>query len=253
MFWAVARQTGPGYRVTTGRNAECTLAEHIGRRVRERRAAMGWTQEDLAARLRLDGLPWYRSAVAAFEAGTRDPSVVEVLLLADILGIPVFDLLAGVRPRGALVALTNVVRANEGQIGLRLSARPDQVEWGSLWADKAGQAAALQQILDELDDSTLGKTWGATPEQALRAAGDVHHEAVIKAGKALGRAPVEIALAAILVWGRGFVEERDTRLSLHPKQEGMTARTRQAVRGRITRDLLSELGERLPKLDEGAR
>jgi transcriptional regulator with XRE-family HTH domain len=62
----------------------------LGRRVRQRRQAKGWSQEKLA----LDcGL--HRTYVGAVERGERNISAVNLLKIASSLGVPVSDLFTG--------------------------------------------------------------------------------------------------------------------------------------------------------------
>ena len=63
----------------------------LGPVVRERRRALGLSQERLAERAGLD-----RTYVSGIETGRRDPTLRVVLRLADALGRPPADLLGGV-------------------------------------------------------------------------------------------------------------------------------------------------------------
>jgi hypothetical protein len=63
------------------------------------------------------------------------------------------------------------------------------------------------------------------------------------AARKLGTTPEQINVAALRRWGRTLAEERDHRLSEQTAE--LSARSRQALRGHITRDLLTELQDEL--------
>lgn len=55
----------------------------VGRNLRDLRVEQDWTQEDVARQLRLVGLPWTRSHVAALEGERRDDiALAELLFLS---------------------------------------------------------------------------------------------------------------------------------------------------------------------------
>jgi len=61
-----------------------------------------------------------------------------------------------------------------------------------------------------------------------------------KAAKNLNVDPLAVALGARKLWGRGLTEERDRRIS-DQKTGQMAARSLQAIRGHVSRQLLKEL------------
>jgi transcriptional regulator with XRE-family HTH domain len=70
----------------------------FGQNVRKARLEAGLAQEDLALRAELD-----RTYVSGIERGIRNPTVIVIVKLADVLGIPTADLLDGIgkhAPRG---------------------------------------------------------------------------------------------------------------------------------------------------------
>jgi transcriptional regulator with XRE-family HTH domain len=55
--------------------------------IRRARMDKGWTQEDLAAAMRMKGFGWRQSTVAMVEAGKRRLGLQEAAAVADLLGI----------------------------------------------------------------------------------------------------------------------------------------------------------------------
>lgn len=64
------------------------LCEFIGWHIRHFRLGLNWTQHDLAALLEKD-----RPTLAGWEAGTRLPNAVDLVLVAEALGVTAGDLL----------------------------------------------------------------------------------------------------------------------------------------------------------------
>ncbi len=60
----------------------------MAKAIRARRAAKGWTQEELAKRLKVD-----QSYVTLLEQGKRTPSLATLRRLAKALGVPLTELL----------------------------------------------------------------------------------------------------------------------------------------------------------------
>jgi transcriptional regulator with XRE-family HTH domain len=63
----------------------------LGREIRRRRTALGWTQERLAEAARIT--PHYLSTI---ETGRRDPSISTVMAIAKALGVSPGELVGGV-------------------------------------------------------------------------------------------------------------------------------------------------------------
>ena len=69
------------------------LAKRIGKRIAERRKQIGWTQEQLAERMRVDP-----ETVSRFERGVNLPSLPTLDRMAVVLKIGVGELLSPVKP-----------------------------------------------------------------------------------------------------------------------------------------------------------
>ena len=72
---------------------EATADVAIGRAVGRLRATAGWTQQELADRMRARGWPWTQPAVAKVELGKRPVRLSEAKDLAQLLGVKTQDLL----------------------------------------------------------------------------------------------------------------------------------------------------------------
>jgi transcriptional regulator with XRE-family HTH domain len=97
---------------STGRG----VAETFARRVREVRERRGWTQQQLAERLRELGVPIDRTKVNRVETGARAVSVDDALAIAAALGVSPSVLFFPLA-RSELVRVTpvRVVSAEEGR------------------------------------------------------------------------------------------------------------------------------------------
>ena len=72
-----------------GKQAEA-MRKTLGETLRDKRIERGMTQELVAESLGVS-----RQAVSKWESGKTDPSTANLLALADLLGVPVEDLLRG--------------------------------------------------------------------------------------------------------------------------------------------------------------
>lgn len=78
----------------------------FGQTIRAARAAQGFTQAELARRMREQGHNWHHSTVAKVEAGARPTNVEELIALASVLGFPVQQL---IEPDGSAVLVRELV------------------------------------------------------------------------------------------------------------------------------------------------
>lgn len=65
----------------------------FGKRLRERRAALGWTQHELAKRMDIAQME-----VSAYERGVTKPKIERAVLMAQVLGVTSAWLVFGVAP-----------------------------------------------------------------------------------------------------------------------------------------------------------
>jgi len=212
---------------------EETFAAALGSAVLGIRESRGWSQEDLARKVRTRGLRWSRSTVAAVENGTKTLDVAELILLA-----------------GAL------------SVGAQRLIGSDAPVW--LSPDAYCSTEAIRYILKtdkELDPMTVseievevGTPDGGRPITQAELAG--RGEIEQKAARRLGWTPAEVARVALERWHCSFGDERDARalewLGIDQgeferdaewlfDEDPSLKRALQAIRGHVTREMLREL------------
>lgn len=161
-------------------------------------------QDEFARRSRDRGLPWTRSTVAKIEAGQRDLKAGELLLLPFVLNVAFEDLLPTTK---------------FADIGPDLS----KVE-----------AETLRRIVrGYVPKPPPGHH--RTPGRAVPA------EAEEKAARALGWTIDQVTTRALRRWDLSLTGEREKRLLRKLGGRSVPPRSQQAIRGRITRQLLLEL------------
>jgi transcriptional regulator with XRE-family HTH domain len=228
-----------------------TVGQLIGRNLRAMREAEGESQDKLAERVRAAGLNWSRSTIAALEAGTKTLDVGEFALLSVALLQPPERLLAGpgwieAAPGARMTAeaLRRVHNGSEafGEITMADLDTPEIREARETWAKAT--TPALAEGLEETQRrfATYQRIVPRFTHGQLRAAQfAARNDAEMKAARKLHLDDaVEVAFAALRLWGRSLTEERDARVSAMAPPDA-SPRTLQALRGHITRQLLEEL------------
>jgi len=189
------------------------------------RLNLGLRQEDAATRVRKLGLTsWIRGTVAQVEVGARRLTLEEFVVLA----------LAYETTPAALV-----VGADDELVELTPDARVTVAQLRALWS---GQGAAVQPV------PSGRRSVAETARARLRAGRDgvaEPSEADRRAARRLGLSLEEALAAAMKRWGRTLSDERDRRLAEQAAE--LSPRQLQALRGHITRDLLTELTTDLPE------
>ncbi len=220
-------------------NAEAlTLRQWVGLAVRRLREQHGKRQDDVARSARQLGLTWTASKIAVLERGDKALPAEELLLLPLVLawaqcGQPsLADLLPdgsgavrlGDRTAMPAAMLAQVVRGEDVDI-----CEVDSPEW-----EEGGDLERMMSML-----RAAKAVAGRTPRElvdAERAAGDAERIAA----RRLGVPFAAVVAAALATWGHGLTEERDSRAANHPGADA-TARSVQAARGHVTRELYREL------------
>jgi len=234
--------------------AKVTLDQVIGSNLRRFREETGLSQDAVSRRLRNYGLPWSRSTVAALEAGTKTMDVLELALLSHALGRPPEYWLAGeglVDTKLGTVTVSAVRLSFSGKdawstIDPTIEFNNPAVRYGireipDLWGAQAESDrtfARYERIIPRVTRSQLGAAEDAIKGEAERKA--AHKLSVDN--------PIELALAAIALWGRSLTEERDARLDREASSDA-SARALQALRGHVTRRLLEEIEPVVRKAD----
>lgn len=221
------------------------LREVVADGIKEARQRLGLRQEDAAARARAYGLPtWIRGTVAQAEVGARRFALEELLLLALAYEARLADLIAG--NDDELVELTPQARLSVGALKAMLSG--DQAAVLALSTEAVDiparrRAPATSRSGRFPDVLAEAQRFGIGDRSLLAHALNEVSDAERHAARKLGTTPERLNLAAMRRWGRTLAEERDHRLS---EQAGdVSPRRRQALRGHITRELLTELEDEL--------
>jgi transcriptional regulator with XRE-family HTH domain len=223
----------------------------IARGVAEARQRKGWTQEQTAIVFRSHGLrAWRKGTVGQLEAGLRKPRLDEVLLMARALEVKLDQLIPGgddervelgddaeVSPLWIREMITGVFWEHliEGRPYERFPVDDVLAEvLGRAQAEEKNVMADMQPIIDwdeQHDRKLRPKDLSAT---IYARASDTEQHAAQRLGVKVPR----VKLAARYLWdGRDFDEERDRRVG---DIDALEPRSRQARRGLVTRQMLSE-------------
>lgn len=191
------------------------LDQVVGQNLERLRRKRGWSQDDLVSRGWLVGLPWSRMTIATLGSGKRAIGLGEVVLIALAARVSVNELLAGggqvLIGDGSRMPLSDVRAVVTGD-----AAEPDDLGLIAMRVH-VGRRQAYEQVM-------------------LSSAG----EAEQKAARRLGVSPQTIAEAAYDTWRRSLTDERNSRVEELTNSE-KSARSVQALRGHVTRQLLNEL------------
>lgn len=215
------------------------LEDLIAARIRDLRVERGWTQDDLARRVREIGLPWNRAVVAAVETQTRRLGFGELTALLGACGVSLPLFLRGViddAPDAAslsggplitkeglhdLLASTGEVQAFEPhRIGGDLPPREDIAAVLDGYR-RSGDLARVLEIVQEpatgtpAEDANLDRI--PNLPGVLRYLEDATGEFEQYAARRLGMEPLVVSLLSHLLWGRSATDERDQRAPDGPK------------------------------------
>jgi len=228
----------------------------IGRGIRARREALGLRQEEAAQKFRFFGLPtWRRSTVAQVEAGTRRPSLGDLLIVSYALGCALADLVPEVNEpvdlgTGATIGALGAKKLLSDWDAFGKLPVEEALEGpGSAMLTEATQRAKAEE---EKQKPLLRPIWENSPRPLGQ--GDRWQaqapptEAEVRAAERLDVLPVQLKAASRVLWGKNFEEERDVRAEV-----GSAApQSLQARRGHATRRMLSELRAFLDDVLPGA-
>ncbi len=135
--------------------------ERVGANVQRFRKAAGLSQADLAHALNQRGASFQQQTVLKVEKGSRPLKLDEAVMIADILKMPVFDLLIMRADAGELVeAAIELNKANEAL--RRLEARREELAGELEQLDKElAQAETAQREASERFEAAAGDDDGA--------------------------------------------------------------------------------------------
>lgn len=217
------------------------LGAAIGAGVRALRLEQNLTQDELARRLRSAGLDWDQGALARLEAGRRGASPEQELLLALALGVERYRLVAG--EDDEWVTLSPRARWRVAAVrGAYAGANPGDMPAGD-FEDPVKRSArrAAGAILGRAEQrAAASKLWPRATVGQLNEVVEAVGDAERKAARHLGVDPVAVSAVAHKRWGRSFTAVRDARAAALA-EEGAGRRALQALRGHVTRQLLTEL------------
>ena len=223
----------------------------IARGVAEARRRQGLTQAQVASAFRSHGLrAWRKGTVGQLEAGLRRPKLDEVLLMARALGVTLDKLIPGgddervelgddaeVSPRWIREMLAGDFFGQSAENAPYERFPLDDViaEAVSRSDDENNRVKALVTPIlewaEQHDVKVMAADWFAIWEKGS----DTERHAA----RRLGIEITQLKLAARVLWEhRGFDEERDRRVG---DVDQLEPRSRQARRGLVTREMLTEL------------
>jgi hypothetical protein len=248
-----------------------TLSHVIGERMRQAREATNLPQEHIASTARRRyGLRWTRATVAAIESGKREITLGEFIMLPMIMSFShchfpgednkFFELQDLIPSDGWLpISPETSVHAEFVSAVLRGKAGDDTFP-GLLNTPELRKVRALLPKIQERmreraeEYDRLKKLWPEVVKKPdlMRIDDEVFKDAVKKVALKLRISPLAVAFASHALWGKGFEEERDSRVSERAKDDVLRMkqsllgknqyqRTTQAMRGHVTRALLREI------------
>jgi transcriptional regulator with XRE-family HTH domain len=214
-----------------------TLEQAIGGELRRLREANGVRQDTVASAAQMFGLNWTQSTVAAIEGGRRSLSIGELGMLPMI------------------VTQADIYRPWVSRV---LDFFPDTDEWVIVAPGHEAPLKSIRWLYGTQNERERApgykppakssvRVTPATgtlalvgePAQASGIGSDVETEAERKAARVLDVSPEAVLRAAMGRWGHSLANERDRRIG--PRAGTLAPRSLQAVRGRVTRELVSEL------------
>ncbi len=148
------------------------MGEHLGRRIAKLRAELGWTQQELAARLAIS-----RTALSHLEGGVSVPGERTVTLLAGLFKVEPHELVAGTAYPSAKAERLPTVATRHTEVELQLALLDRDLAWHH-------RLDLCVEVRAELDrwSSRLRALAAASGDPAER---DALHLALRKVGRAL--------------------------------------------------------------------
>ena len=211
-----------------------TLQEVLAENIRRVRQEEGLRQDEVAGKARSAGLQWTSVTVATIETGQRDVAAEELLLLPIVFDRPLSDFIA---------TEADVIRVSDTAAVLPKTL---QAVVSGEWDSRPLPARRAIPYLSERLDKRIVKAIRSyhLEENHLTyflVAEGRRGEAERKAAQTLKSDATTITAASIALYGRDLTTERDSRA-----EDGATeGQDRRAVRGHVTRRLLSEIKEAL--------
>jgi hypothetical protein len=198
----------------------------------------GLRQDEFAAELRERfGLQWTRATVAAVETGRRQVGLDELPALCGALRRKTVDLFRGEGPvmladgvKGQLADVQKLILGDYQDVQLSVPKRKRKAH------DDMQERLIVRLAVGRV---TIGEIVKASKG-----------EAEMKAARKLSVDAEVVATAALGLWKRSLTEQRDA-IVAETAPADASPRTLQAMRGRVTRELLEELQARIEEADSG--
>jgi transcriptional regulator with XRE-family HTH domain len=220
----------------------------IGAGIRAARERRGWRQEDAAQAFRRYGLTtWRRTTVADVEAGRRQPSIGDLVLVALALGVTVADLIpdsserveigtdATITPRMVRLLLSDDQEGIDNlPVDEREHAPGNEIDRALETAGETAEAYTLAGQASSLSSTSATFAPPALAATELRSPTETES----RVARRLGVAPAIVQTASHMLWHRTFEAERDSRVRA-ADDEPASAKARR--RGHATRAMLAEL------------
>ena len=242
------------------------MHELIARGAAAVRRRNGWTQEVAARNYRNHGLSsWRTGTVGSLEAGMRKPRLDEVILMCAALDVTLADLIraadeGGTEPvelgDGAVLSTTVILAwLYEGfdelnqlpHLDPRVAARfPVQGKFDERVKQAKAEHERVTCLLWPLVEWAVQhdiRLTNGEMDTAYRSPSDAERHAA----RRLDVEPPQVRLASYLLWQQDFDQERDARIGDVGELE---PRSRQARRGLVTREMLTDLEKILREAGE---
>jgi transcriptional regulator with XRE-family HTH domain len=221
--------------------------------IKAARQRKGWTQDDAARMFRMNGLlSWRGGTVGQMEAGLRRPRLDELLLICATLEVSLDELLPGedeqvelgdaatMTPRAMRALLRDYDEFNRMSFSdARFPGRSEVERLAARMQTSGMSYERLDKLVEPIMQAGGRKRIAMTIlAQHLIVALDTPADADRHAARQLGLEPVQVRLASLVLWGADFIAERDRRVG---DVNELEPRSRQARRGLVAREMLSEL------------
>lgn len=249
-------------------NEATAISVLVGRRLRDWRKAAGLTQDEVAGKAKELGFQWEQPTVAAIELGRREVSLSEFVtlpFLAQIVGsAESWNRLASFLPPERDPSESSDASTGDGPM---LVLRTDSeiqlapacwIETEHLRSLLAGHPAGGRKIPKDalVTLRSIAEAMSDTQAALQRTFVALHaQEAEHKAARSLGVRADEVLVTSANLWGQPLTAERNDRATKKAGPDA-SARSMQAIRGHVTRELMKELEEAMsctkPE-DEGSK
>jgi transcriptional regulator with XRE-family HTH domain len=211
-----------------------TMEERLATNLRRRREALGLRQQDVATLARAAGASWSQAKVAMVETGRRELGLGEALILSNLLGIGILELVLGSDPDPEKPVVVAGVAVSVGQLQAMLGSGP--------------KITVRDLDSAELYVTTLADGHRRVLRRALKRFGLPVSEANVDRLDAMTHAPAErkmaelldvpapiVAAAAFSLWGHDIARERTRRRSAggptaHRRDDELRAELEELVR-----------------------